>query len=109
MLKLKEEALQELQKLNKEADVLNCKAKYLGKKSELNELLSSLKNLSVEEKKEMGPLLNQTKKELEEAFSKKLEEIHYILKNIVTLKNIIYSNIYISNYEFFFHKRKHKN
>ncbi len=44
-----------------------------------------------------------------EEFSKKLEEIHYILKNIVTLKNIIYSNIYISNYEFFFHKRKHKN
>ena len=76
VLKLKEEALQELQKLNKEADVLNCKAKYLGKKSDLNEFLSSLKNLSVEEKKEMGPLLNQTKKELEEAFSKKLEEIN---------------------------------
>ena len=76
VLKLKEEALQELQKLNKEADVLKCKAKYLGKKSDLNEFLSSLKNLSVEEKKEMGPLLNQTKKELEEAFSKKLEEIN---------------------------------
>ena len=76
VLKLKEEALQELQKLNKEADVLNCKAKKKRKKSELNELLSSLKNLSVEEKKEMGPLLNQTKKELEEAFSKKLEEIN---------------------------------
>ena len=76
VLKLKEEALQELQQLNKEADVLNCKAKYLGKKSDLNEFLSSLKDLSVEEKKEMGPLLNQTKKELEEAFSKKLEEIN---------------------------------
>ena len=56
--------------------MLNCKAKYLGKKSDLNEFLSSLKNLSVEEKKEMGPLLNQTKKELEEAFSQKLEEIN---------------------------------
>ena len=79
VLKLKEEALQELQKLNKEADVLNCKAKYLGKKSDLNEFLSSLKNLSVEEKKEMGPLLNQTKKELEEAFSKKLEAINSLI------------------------------
>ena len=68
VLKLKENALEEMKKLSKEADVLNCKAKYLGKKSELNELLGSLKELSVDEKKVMGPLLNQTKKELEEAF-----------------------------------------
>ena len=76
VLKLKENALEEVKKLSKEADVLNCKAKYLGKKSELNEFLSSLKELSVDEKKVMGPLLNQTKKELEEVFSQKLEEIN---------------------------------
>ncbi|HIQ94588.1 TPA: phenylalanine--tRNA ligase subunit alpha [Candidatus Ventrenecus stercoripullorum] len=76
MMNIKKIALEELKDLNKEADVLNCKAKYLGKKSELNELLSSLKDLSVEEKKVMGPLLNQTKRELEEAFSKKIEEIN---------------------------------
>ena len=75
-MNIKKIALEELKDLNKEADVLNCKAKYLGKKSELNELLSSLKDLSVEEKKVMGPLLNQTKRELEEAFSKKIEEIN---------------------------------
>ncbi len=76
VMNIKTIALEELKDLNKEADVLNCKAKYLGKKSELNELLSSLKDLSVEEKKVMGPLLNQTKRELEEAFSKKIEEIN---------------------------------
>ena len=76
VMNIKTIALEELKDLNKEADVLNCKAKYLGKKSELNELLSSLKDLSVEEKKVMGPLLNQTKRELEEAFSKKVEEIN---------------------------------
>ena len=76
VMNIKKIALEELKNLNKEADVLNCKAKYLGKKSELNELLSSLKDLSVEEKKVMGPLLNQTKRELEEAFSKKIEEIN---------------------------------
>ena len=76
VMNIKKIALEELKDLNKEADVLNCKAKYLGKKSELNELLSSLKDLSVEEKKVMGPLLNQTKRELEEAFSKKIEEIN---------------------------------
>ena len=76
VMNIKKIALEELKDLNKEADVLNCKAKYLGKKSELNELLSSLKDLSVEEKKVMGPLLNQTKRELEEVFSKKVEEIN---------------------------------
>ena len=76
VMNIKKIALEELKDLNKEADILNCKAKYLGKKSELNELLSSLKDLSVEEKKVMGPLLNQTKRELEEAFSKKVEEIN---------------------------------
>ena len=76
VMNIKKIALEELKDLNKEADVLNCKAKYLGKKSELNELLSSLKDLSVDEKKVMGPLLNQTKRELEEAFSKKIEEIN---------------------------------
>ena len=77
VMHIKNTCLEELKELSKEADVLNCKAKYLGKKSELNELLSSLKDLSVEEKKVMGPLLNQTKKELEEAFSRKIEEISY--------------------------------
>lgn len=74
--KLKIEALEEIKNLTKEADVLNCKAKYLGKKSELNNLLASLKDLPVSEKKVMGPLLNEMKKELENAFNNKLTEIN---------------------------------
>ena len=45
VISLKESALEEIKKTQKEADVLNCKAKYLGKKSELSEYLSSLKDL----------------------------------------------------------------
>ena len=77
--KLKQEATSELATLTKEADILNCKSKYLGKKSELSTLLASLKDLTVEEKKEMGPLLNQTKKELEEFFTNKIEEVNNIV------------------------------
>ncbi len=77
--KLKQEATSELATLTKEADILNCKSKYLGKKSELSTLLASLKDLTVEEKKEMGPLLNQTKKELEELFTNKIEEVNNIV------------------------------
>ena len=76
---LKQEAISELATLTKEADILNCKSKYLGKKSELSTLLASLKDLTVEEKKEMGPLLNQTKKELEELFTNKIEEVNNIV------------------------------
>ena len=79
IVKLKQEEISELATLTKEADILNCKSKYLGKKSELSTLLASLKDLTVEEKKEMGPLLNQTKKELEELFTNKIEEVNNIV------------------------------
>jgi phenylalanyl-tRNA synthetase alpha chain len=42
--------------------------KYLGRKSELNTLLKSLKELSPEEKRVAGPLANQVKQALTEAF-----------------------------------------
>ena len=67
---------EELKEITKEADILNMKSKYLGKKSELNNYLSDLKNLSNEEKKVQGPLLNQTKKALEEIISEKLNQIN---------------------------------
>lgn len=66
----------ELVLAQKEADILNIKSKYLGKKSELNNQLSELKNLSNEEKKIQGPLLNQTKKMIEENINDRLEEIN---------------------------------
>lgn len=67
---------EELKTALKEADILNIKSKYLGKKSELNNQLSELKNLSNEEKKVVGPLLNFTKKQLEEKITEKLEQIN---------------------------------
>ena len=58
----------------------NLKGEYLGKKSKLNDLLSGLKDMTIEEKKEYGPLINQKKKELEELFNKKYE--NFCSKNI---------------------------
>lgn len=66
----------ELNECTKEADILNVKSKYLGKKSKLNDYLSSLKDMTVEEKKINGPLLNQIKKELEHLVEEKIEEIN---------------------------------
>ncbi|WP_428897211.1 phenylalanyl-tRNA synthetase alpha chain [Parelusimicrobium proximum] len=47
----------------------------LGRKGALTELLKSLKDFSLEEKKELGPLGNELKKTLEAAFDKKEAEI----------------------------------
>lgn len=66
----------ELKNCEKEAEVLNVKSKYLGKKSELNNYLSSIKDMTPEEKKINGPLLNQIKKELEKLVDEKLEAIN---------------------------------
>ncbi len=46
-------------------EVENIKVKFLGKKSEFNEILKSLKNLTKEEKKEIGPLANDAKKSVQ--------------------------------------------
>lgn len=73
--KLKEELSLKLKDATKEADVLNIKSEYVGKKSEIQELLSGLKDMSVEEKRAYGSLINNTKKEMERLVSEKLESL----------------------------------
>ena len=68
-------AKKEISDIKKEADLLNVKSKYLGKKSEFNALLASLKDMSNEDKKVFGPLLNARKKELEKIFNDKFDSL----------------------------------
>ena len=49
----------------KEQDLLNVKAKYLGKEGEVTTLMKCLKDLPIEEKKSFGASVNQSKNELE--------------------------------------------
>ena len=59
----------------KNEDVLEeLRITYLGRNGNINELTKEFKNLNDEEKKEMGILLNETKKTIEEAISSKLSE-----------------------------------
>ena len=57
-----------------EADYLNIKSKYLGKKSELVSLMSTIKDMTKEDKQTYGPLFNKTKTELENLFKEALEK-----------------------------------
>lgn len=81
---LKQQILDQL-KIVKDNQILrDLEIKYLGRKGELTEILRCLKELSEEEKKKIGKLANEIKKELQEKF----EEV----KNIVA-KNVISQEI----------------
>ena len=53
-----------------QADVLNLKSKYLGKKGHISEVLKSLKDATAEEKKELGPKANFIKDQIQELTNK---------------------------------------
>lgn len=73
--KIREAALEEIQKIKDDKDIFEVEKKYLGRKSELTELLKNLKNLSPVEKKEIGPLANQTKSEIEKALEERKKKL----------------------------------
>lgn len=66
-------AEEKAKEIKTEADYLNIKSLFLGKKSELSEYMAGIKDMSLEEKKEYGPLFNKVKKQLEELFSNSLD------------------------------------
>ena len=73
--KLKKDLEMKLESAKKEADILNIKSEYVGKKSEISSILASLKDMSIEYKKKYGSLINNTKKEMESMINEKLENL----------------------------------
>lgn len=68
---MKSRARQELEKANDAAALESWRVSYLGKKSELTQILRGLANLQIEEKKVVGSAANQLKITLEELFNQK--------------------------------------
>lgn len=66
------------------ADVMStindCRVKFLGKKSELSRMMKEMRNLSAEEKKEFGKLVNTVRTEVEEMINARLQTIKEIEK-----------------------------
>ncbi|MFN3921733.1 MAG: phenylalanine--tRNA ligase subunit alpha, partial [Caldimicrobium sp.] len=75
ILSLKESALKELETIQDLQGLENFKVKYLGKKGEITQALKLLKDLPLEEKKELGSQLNELKAYLERALSEKKREL----------------------------------
>ncbi|MEK7566305.1 MAG: phenylalanine--tRNA ligase subunit alpha, partial [Patescibacteria group bacterium] len=72
---IKNSALEAIKELASPEKLEEIKIKFLGRKSELTELLRSLKDLSIEERRKLGPKLQELKKELEESFNKRIKEL----------------------------------
>lgn len=58
-----------------EGDLLNLKGSYLGKKSPITEIMGSLKDMSPEEKRSVGPKANELKMKMQQLIDRKMEEI----------------------------------
>ncbi len=74
-LKLKQQALTELEQTKDLRDVENLRVRYLGRKGEVTRMLKELKHLPIKEKKVAGPAANRLKKDLEEAIEFRRKEL----------------------------------
>ncbi|RKZ28961.1 phenylalanine--tRNA ligase subunit alpha [bacterium] len=73
--RLEKEALSALGKASSQADLDNIRAKYLGRKGELADIMKSLGSLSPEKRPSVGSEANRIKQTLEKAYKKRLEYI----------------------------------
>lgn len=79
LAKIEIEAKEALQKVIDKQALGEIKIKYLGKKSELSNLLKEMANLSKEERPIIGSLANTIRKTIEEEVSKKEVELEQII------------------------------
>lgn len=65
----------ELDKIDSLIDYESLRVKYLGKKSEIVNELKNLRNYSSDERASIGKIVNETRVNMENLFSKKMEEL----------------------------------
>lgn len=76
LLKMKEEVEKRIKEAISAESVDQIRVEFLGKKGKITEILKGLKDLSVEEKKEVGKIANDVKVELENRINNAIEEIN---------------------------------
>lgn len=79
--KIKEELIDEIKNITDPKVLYDIRVKYLGKKGIISELVSNLGKLSIEEKKQYGPIINTLKQEATKLFDDKNKEIELNVLN----------------------------
>jgi phenylalanyl-tRNA synthetase alpha chain len=72
---IKKNALEAIAKAETQDECEGLRIEYLGKKSAFNAILRSVKDLSVEEKKIIGPLANDAKDQIKKALEDKTDQL----------------------------------
>ena len=83
---LASKAIKESKTIN---ELMDVKAKYLGKRSEFNDMMQDLKNLSNEEKPIVGKLINEAKQEISKLIDEQKEKIDSEKINILLKEQTI--------------------
>ena len=79
ILSIKNNALEKIAVAETVDVVEELRVAYLGKKSAFNAILKGLKDLSSEEKREIGPLANQSKKDIQNAIDERIVELESMI------------------------------
>lgn len=79
--KIKEELIDEIKNITDSKTLYDIRVKYIGKKGIISELVSNLGKLSIEEKKQYGPIINTLKQEATKLFDDKNKEIELNVLN----------------------------
>lgn len=78
---IKNEIIKKIEDINDSKILYELKQEYLGKKGKIQELVSVLGSLSLEEKKSFGPIINGLKNEMNELFENKAKQIEEFILN----------------------------
>lgn len=86
---IKTSLLKDIESVNKLQELVELRAKYIGKSGVITELTKNMKELSVEEKKEVGKVVNILKTEATEIIDVKEKEINERILNEKLEKEVI--------------------
>lgn len=86
---LKEKVKNDINSSLNEQDLLKLKSTYLGKDSEVMQIMKGMKDLSIEKKKEIGKLANETKAYIENRIKERLNELVLKKENKRTFDNTL--------------------
>ncbi len=73
---IKNEALSQIIRAESVEELEQIKTAYLGRKGKLNSLFKEMKSLSGDQKKSVGPVINEAKKQIEKEIASKKRSLH---------------------------------
>ncbi|MBN1169323.1 phenylalanine--tRNA ligase subunit alpha [Candidatus Woesebacteria bacterium] len=76
ILNIKNEAIAQITEASNSEELEGIRIEYLGRKGKINELTGNINELSSEEKKQIGILINEVKTTLENEISSKEDQLH---------------------------------